>query len=161
MKGISDTSPLLYLYRIGGIEWLGELFEEVWVPMAVVAELAEGRRRGYDVPIPESYVWIQTVQPRVVPSEWLAADLGRGELSVMALGLEHREAVVILDDLLARRIAQAAGLQVWGTLRVMVQAKAQGLIPAIAPYVERLRSAGMWLSEEIEERILRLAGEVP
>ncbi|MDQ7029173.1 MAG: hypothetical protein Q9O62_05030 [Ardenticatenia bacterium] len=45
-KAISNTSPLLYLYRIGVVEWLGALFDEVWVADAVLEELEEGRRKG-------------------------------------------------------------------------------------------------------------------
>ncbi len=48
---ISNTSPLLYLYRIGIIEWMPRLFESIWAPSAVVAELREGQQRGYEVPI--------------------------------------------------------------------------------------------------------------
>ena len=47
---ISNTSPLLYLYRINGLDWLPQLFGEIWVPDAVVQELDEGRKRGFDVP---------------------------------------------------------------------------------------------------------------
>ena len=86
-------------------------------------------------------------------------ELGQGELAVLELALEHRENVVLLDDFLARRIAQAAGLKVWGTLRVLLEAKERQLIKQIAPYVEKLAEAGMWLSEDIRHRILRLAGE--
>ena len=39
LNAISNTSPLLYLYRIGGIEWLPKLFNEVWTPDAVRNEL--------------------------------------------------------------------------------------------------------------------------
>jgi predicted nucleic acid-binding protein len=41
----------------------------------------------------------------MVPSEWLSLDLGTGELEAMALALENRRHVVLLDDALARRIA--------------------------------------------------------
>ena len=34
-KAISNTSPLLYLYRIGAIDWLPSLFDEVWTTEAV------------------------------------------------------------------------------------------------------------------------------
>ncbi len=159
MKAVSNTSPLLYLYRLGKISWLEAIFEEVWVPETVLEELAEGQRQGYEVPNPPSYAWVRVTNPRNMPSEWLATDLGRGELGAMALGLEHPEFVVLLDDLLARRIAQAAGLEVWGTLRILLEAKTRGLIGEVKPVVTDLRKAGMWLSQEIERRILRLAGE--
>jgi predicted nucleic acid-binding protein len=124
-RAISNTSPLLYLYRIGTLEWLKALFSETWIPQAVVEELREGSRRGHDVPNPESLGWISVVDPRSVPSEWLALDLGAGELAAMALALENPNRVVLLDDALARRIGQAAGLTVWGTLKVLLEAKAK------------------------------------
>jgi len=40
-NAISNTSPLLYLYRIGAIEWLSQLFKEFWIPAAVFDELKE------------------------------------------------------------------------------------------------------------------------
>jgi hypothetical protein len=55
IKAISNTSPLLYLYRIGAIHWLSELFDEVWIPEAVKDELLAGRSKGYDVPNPDEY----------------------------------------------------------------------------------------------------------
>ena len=62
--------------------------------------------------------------------------------------------------MLARRIAQAAGLQVWGTLKVLLEAKSQGMVESIAPLVNRLQDTGMWISDEIRRRVLALAGEV-
>lgn len=159
LKAISNTSPLLYLYRIGGIEWLPQLFDEVWTPEAVKNELQAGRSKGYDVPNPDDYAWLSVVNPKSAPSEWLALDLGVGEIATMALALENPDRVVLLDDALARRTAQAAGLQVWGTLKVLLEAKSRGIIERIEPYVSRLNDSGMWISTEIKKRILKLAGE--
>ena len=61
--------------------------------------------------------------------------------------------------MLARRTAHAAGLQVWGTLKVLLEIKAQGLISEVEPYVNRLTDAGMWVSDDVKRRILLLAGE--
>jgi predicted nucleic acid-binding protein len=158
-NAITNTSPLLYLYRADAIEWLPQLFEEIWTPQAVVEELKEGMRRGYNVPVPEQYEWLKVTAPRTVPSEWLTLDLGMGELETMALALENTERIVILDDALARRMAQAAGIKVWGTLKVLLEAKAQGLTESIQPEIDRLREAGMWISDEIRQRVLALAGE--
>ena len=43
---ISNTSPLLYLYRIDAIVWLEHMFGEVWIPNAVALEAAEASTRG-------------------------------------------------------------------------------------------------------------------
>ncbi len=158
-KAVSNTSPLLYLHRIGGLVWLGLLFQEVWIPDAVAEELKIGRQKGYDVPEIDGFTWLKRMNPEHIPHEWLASDLGKGELATLALAMEHRDHVILLDDLLARRIARAAGLETWGTLRVLLEAKEHRLIEHVAPYVERLANAGMWLSSEIRLRILRLADE--
>lgn len=159
LKAISNTSPLLYLYRIGGIDWLPKLFDEVWTSEAVRSELQTGRSKGYDVPNPDDYSWLNIVNPKSTPSEWLALDLGAGEIAAMALALENSDRVVLLDDMLARRTAQVAGLEVWGTLKVLLEAKSHGLIEKIEPYITNLSEAGMWVSDEVKQRILILAGE--
>lgn len=158
-EAISNTSPLLYLYRINALDWLPELFNEIWIPNAVVLELREGQHRGYDVPVPSAYAWLQIVEPQSIPSELTTLDLGRGELAALALALETPNRIVLLDDGLARRTAQASSLTVWGTLRVLLEAKSQGLTESITPLVDRLRDSGMWISEDIRTRILNLAGE--
>jgi len=159
LKAISNTSPLLYLYRIGGLEWLPKLFDSVWLPASVAEEFKEGRRRGYDVPDPDDYNWLEIVNPKAMPSEWLSLDLGPGELSAMALALENPTRVVLLDDMLARRTAQVAGLTVWGTLRILLEAKSNKLIDKVEPYISQLSEAGMWVSGEVRQRILVLANE--
>lgn len=159
LKAISNTSPLLYLYRIEAIDWLPRLFEEVWTPEAVVNELKAGRSKGYDVPNPDDYAWLKIVNPKSTPSEWLVLDLGVGEIAAMALALENQDRVVLLDDMLARRTAQVAGLQVWGTLKILLEAKSHGLVDKIKPYLNKLSDSGMWISDEVKRRILKLANE--
>ena len=156
---ITNTSPLVYLHRIQSLGWLPALFEEIWTPNAVVDELAEGIRRGFAVPDPDDLTWLNVVVPTTVPSEWLSADLGAGELAAITLGLEHQNRILLLDDALARRTAHAAGLPVWGTLRVLLEAKNRGLTERIEPLVQGLVDAGLWVSNEIRRRILVLAGE--
>lgn len=158
-KAIVNTSPLVYLYRIGVLDWLSQLFDQVWTPRAVIYELEEGRRKGYDVPNASHYTWLQVVEPRAIPSEWLTLDLGPGELATMALGLENPDHIVLLDDARARKIAHAAGLNVWGTLKILLEAKAPGMTEKVEPLVQRLADTGMWISEDVRQRILSLAGE--
>lgn len=156
---ICNTSPLLYLHRIEAILWLPKLFGEIWTPDTVKRELQQGQQRGYDVPNPVDHHWLKIVNPRSVPSEWLTLDLGMGELETMALALDNSQRIVLLDDGLARRIAEAAGLKVWGTLRVLLEAKSQGWIERVEPYIDRLVATGMWISNDLRQQVLTLAGE--
>jgi predicted nucleic acid-binding protein len=156
---ITNTSPVLYLGRIGALGWLPQIFDSVWIPSAVIDELDQGRVRGVDVPSLTGFPWLKTVDPASTPSEWLTLDLGSGELAAMALALENPERVILLDDALARRAARAAGLTTWGTLRILLEAKTSRLVPTVAPFVDRLAASGMWMSPEIRRRVLSLAGE--
>lgn len=158
-EAISNTSPLLYLHRTEALDWLPQLFQEVWTPNAVKLEFDEGRRKGHDVPNLSEHPWLKIVDPHLMPSEWLSLDLGRGELAAMALALEHPHRVVLLDDGLARRTAHAAGLKVRGTLGLVLDAKAKGIVDRVEPWIDKLADAGMWMSAEIRQRILVIAGE--
>lgn len=115
----------------------------------MVRELEEGRRKGHDVPAPSDHAWLAVVDPKHTPSAWLSLDLGKGELGAMALALENPRRTVLLDDALARRTAQAAGLTVRGTLGLLLDAKARGLTERVEPWVDKLASAGMWMTPEV------------
>jgi predicted nucleic acid-binding protein len=88
-EAITNTSPMLYLYRIGVLEWLPHRCDDIWVPQAVVDELHDSQSKGYDVPSAGAYDWLQIVEPQAVPSAWLARDFGAGELAVLASALDH------------------------------------------------------------------------
>ncbi len=105
---ICNTSPLQYLHQLGRLNVLQRLAGVLIVPTAVAAELAEGRQRGVDVPDPGALPWITLREPRSQAVLPLMIDLGPGETAVLALALESRDAVVILDDGLARRHAERA-----------------------------------------------------
>ncbi len=161
LQAISNTSPILFLFRIGAIGLLPQLFSKVWITQASIEELDVARKKGYQVPDSKDYDWLSIQNPSHTPSEWFASDLGKGEIAAMSLALEWPQYILLLDDAPARRLAKAAGLQVWGTLGVLLESKKNGYIPAVAPFVNQLEDSGMWLSNEIRQRILQLAGEWP
>lgn len=156
---IADTSPLQYLHQIGYLHLLPALAGEVLVPPAVVAELAAGRQLGLRLPDPTAIDWI-TIQPSAsLLALPLAIDLGAGEREVLALGIETPDAVIVLDDAFARRVAQAMGLQITGTIGIILSAKQAGLIPTVTPLLEALKAHGFRLSRITRTAVLKLAGE--
>lgn len=154
-----NTSPLLYLHLIGQLGLLPELYGEVFIPPAVKAELQAGAARGVDVPQIASLSWLRVIPVASAASIPLVMDLGQGEAEVIALGLENPDSRLILDDMLARRIAHLQKLRFTGTVGVIVKAKQTGLIPAVWPIVVALREAGLWLSDDVVAEVLRQAGE--
>lgn len=60
---ICNTSPFQYLHQIGHLALLPKLVSRIIVPTAVADELAEGWRRGLDLPIPEELPWVDMRAP--------------------------------------------------------------------------------------------------
>ena len=159
-KATCSASPIIYLYRIGALEWLPELFNEIWMPSCVLDDILQARFIGYDVPSPFDLPWVQYEDPQLtVPAVWLALDLSSGEVAAMSLAFENRDCLVLLDEPMGRRAAGLIGLECWGTLKILLEAKKRGLTDSIAPYVNRLGKTGVWMPEESHRRILALAGE--
>jgi hypothetical protein len=96
----------------------------VIVPVAVVEELAVGRAAGVSLPDMATLNWVETRRPVSEKALRLITDLGAGESEVLMLGLELPESVLVLDDGLARRVAESLGLRFTGTLGLLLDAKA-------------------------------------
>jgi hypothetical protein len=160
-KVICSMSPLLYLHRLNALEFLPKLFDEVWVPSDVLEEFQRALFIGLDVPHLFDYDWIKYTDPQAtLPSAWLSQELSASDLVAMSLGFEIPESIILIDDGQARKSGHVAGLVIWGTLQVLLEAKAAGLIVRLAPYVNRMDTEmGMWLSDKTRQRILHLAGE--
>ena len=137
---------------------LPQLADTIFVPSAVVDEIAVGRALGVRLPDLSALGWIQVRQPVSKKALPLIKDIGPGETEVLMLGLEL-EAVVILDDGLARRIAESVGLKFTGTLGLLLDAKRAGHIPAIHPLLEQLQALRFRISSQTRQTFLELAGE--
>ncbi len=156
---ISNTSPLFYLHRLRCLDLLQKLYQRVTVPEAVVEELQAGREQGEDAPDVAEHDWIFVRPIRVPALIGLITDLGAGEAQVLALALEEPESLVILDDRLAREVAKLQNLRITGTMGVLLRAKQEGHLQAIAPLLNKLADLGFRLSDTVRTSILRIARE--
>jgi uncharacterized protein len=158
-EAICDTSPIQYLHQIGYLHLLPEFYGRTVIPPAVVGELRRGKELGVDLPDVRSLPWLQVQAPEALEKVPATADLGAGEREVLALGLQVPDAVVILDERLARLHAGALKLTFTGTMGILLRAKAEGRIPRIEPVIEHLGRLGFRLSSKTHAAVLRLAGE--
>ena len=149
-RAVTDTACLVALERVGHLDILPRVFTQVLAPPAVGAEL------GKAVP------WLAIQAPtHAAVLAALATQVGAGEAGVIALGLEIREARVILDDKKARAVARRAGLPVIGTLAVLLLAKRQGVLSRVEPILTALREARFYMTPGLYREALRLATEEP
>ena len=156
---ICNTSPLQYFYQLGMLHVFQVLAGRIIVPPAVVHELAVGRAQGVSLPDPTGFEWITVRPPASTAVLPLVMDLGPGETEVLALALESTDAIVILDDALARQMATTLAIRFRGSLGLLLDAKQAGLVSAIAPLLDQLQALGFHLSAETRNLILDLANE--
>ncbi|MBI3393072.1 MAG: DUF3368 domain-containing protein [Nitrospirae bacterium] len=64
-----------------------------------------------------------------------------------------------MDDYAGRRVARTLGLPVTGLLGVLVEAKGRGLLPSVAPILDRLIGEGFWVSDAMRKAVLASVGE--
>jgi predicted nucleic acid-binding protein len=89
----------------------------------------------------------------------MRGSLGDGEREAIALALELCADAIVLDDLPARRVAHAIGLNVIGTAGLLLTAKRRGLIAHIRPELDKLLAASFFLSPQLYDDLLRAASE--
>ncbi len=134
------------------------LYDEVWIPPAVEAEILAGGVRAGSAEL-KSADYIQTIPLQDSRHADLLNDLDRGEAEAIALALEQNADLLIIDERLGRRHAKRLGISITGVLGVLLRAKQNGHLFELKPNIIRLRQAGIRLGDKLVERVLQLAGE--
>ena len=118
---VSNTSPLIFLSKVESLDLLSSCFKQVFIPEEVKAEF------GSEI-LPEIVEMhpISSKGKNLVDLQY--GILHRGELEAIQLAHEVKADLVLLDDLLARKKAQAMNLNVMGTLGVFLTASYNGYI---------------------------------
>jgi predicted nucleic acid-binding protein len=147
---ISNASPLIALNQIDCLTLLPRLYATVIIPPAVRREISPSVGRP---PWIEERSLQQPIDPRV------PGTLGAGEREAIGLALEIGVFRIVLDDLRARRRAESLGLEVIGTLGILVLAKRHRLISAMRPFAEALLDQGFFVSPSVFDEALTTAGE--
>jgi len=78
-------------------------------------------------------------------------DTGETEGLTLALEIGAPNAFVIMDELPGRRAAVQLGINHTGTLGLLLNAKALGILPAVKPELDRLDELGFRVSKQTRE----------
>jgi len=156
---VVNASPVILLAKAEVVHLLPVLCDELIVPAAVLDEVEQGSAAD------AGRAWLKgpgrkfiraAPPPHPALGNWGG---GRGEAEVISWALRQPGAVAILDDRAARALAARFQIRVLGSLRVIVIAKERGLIREARPALEKLRGAGAYVSEDLINRAIGLAGE--
>ncbi|MBC7891471.1 MAG: DUF3368 domain-containing protein [Sphingobacteriaceae bacterium] len=150
MLVIADSSCLIALLNVGRLELLEQVYGAVVTTPTVAKEVKK------ELP---SWISIIDVQNEAIHTS-MRQQLDPGEASALALAHEVWEPLLILDDLAARKVAEKLNFPIIGTLGVLEEAKAQGIIPAVRPLLEALKAVNFRISKVLEDRVLARVGEL-
>lgn len=155
---ILNNTPLVALWSLGLLTLLRDLYEEVIISPAVYEEFLATERSARQTALDEA-PWIK-ITPLTNPRQALVyVGLDRGEAEVLVLANERSARLVIIDERKGRRYAQRLGLPLTGTVGLLLTAKHNGLLPALAPLINQLLKEGLFLAPELVAKALELAGE--
>jgi predicted nucleic acid-binding protein len=159
---VSNSGPLIALAEIGRFLLLKQLFGRLLIPFAVYREVVVD---GIGQPGAEETAeadWIKTVEVRDrLAVDLLRDELGPGQSEAIVLATELSANYLLLDDWKARRKARHLGLQVSGTLGVLLMAKTAGLVKEVKPLLDQLRKTDFRMSSKVYQDVLAKAGESP
>lgn len=156
LKVVCNSSPLIHLAKIKMLEILENFFGEILVPEAVYSECVRGGGEREDAKEIEKARWIRVVN---IQDEELKRALNvildEGESESIVLALEQSADLILFDDYEAREFARTYGLNITGTLGILMKAKREGKIASLKEELERLRASGFWLSNDLYARVLQ------
>lgn len=155
---VINASPLIILSRIGQLNLLERLSTKAGVPDAVIGEVQAGLANDPSAAITMQWASQRRLANLPVPESVAIWGLGRGESQVINHCLDNQNTAV-LDDLAARRCATAHGVNMIGTLGVILAAKHAGLVPLARPLVEQAVAAGLYLHPQLVQGALASVAE--
>ena len=157
-KVVSNTTPIISLLKVGKLEILKELYQELFIPYEVYLEIEAGKNTEYYTDLTK-VEWIRIVKIQSEKSLLFFLDLDKGEAEAIVLANETNADLIILDETLGRFHAKHVGLNVTGTIGILLKAKENGIIDKIKPILNELSQKGIWLSEKLIKQTLTKASE--
>ncbi|WP_293309654.1 DUF3368 domain-containing protein [Pedobacter sp. UBA5917] len=146
---ITDASCFITLDKIDGMHILHSLYKQVITTPEIAAEY--GKR------LPD-WVDVKAVQNRNLLYDY-AENVDIGEASAMVLAIETHADLLIIDDAEGRRFAKKLELNITGTVGVILNAKLNGIIPLVKPYILKIQQTNFRISEWLTTQIIKDAGE--
>ena len=141
---ISDASCLILFTNLDRLDILKHIYSEIWVTSKVADEYGLSLPPFFSVRDPSDSSREQS----------LLLELDSGEASSIALALETDGCRIIIDEKKGRRVAFSLGLDVTGTIGILLDASAKGLIFPDHGLLSTLDQCGFRLSERLKNLLV-------
>jgi len=163
LKTTCNATTLVYLAKLGKLNLLKDLFKEVLIPYEVYVEVVVKGKKDFaleagliEEALKEGWIKKQKIKAEKKLLKF-AFELDKGETEVIQLARNSKADLVLIDDASARTIAESFGLNVKGTVFVLLKAYSKKLLSLkeAKELLNRLIFAGFRLSPELYAKILQ------
>jgi len=89
----------------------------------------------------------------------LESFLDKGEASAIALALEIKDCLLIIDELKGRREAKNLGISYTGIMGILIIAKEKNIINSVSAIIDDIQKTDFRLSQKLIEETKRRSGE--
>ena len=153
----SNTTPLIALAGIHQLHLLQIIFGRIYLAQEVVEECAAGG----EILVPDltDLPWVEVVQSTQPTLPSLLLELDRGELHTIDMAKKLKADWVIIDERIGRNLAEYVGLNVVGTLGVLLKAKQLGHIPSFSDAVAAMLANGIHYHPALVAKLINHADE--
>ncbi len=155
---VSDSSCLILLSKIGRLDILKDLYQEIFIPEAVYEEVTAKKDTAES--LLKTADWIRVC--KVIDRERLndmPSQLHLGEREAILLYTDLNADLIIIDDNNARKEAARRGLRITGIIGILARAKEAGIIVAVRPLAEELEKENFYISQDILNALYETIGE--
>lgn len=159
-KVVVNSTPLIALCHVDGLDLLHKLYGEIMIPKAVYREISakEGSVCKSEVDKAADWLHVKSIKNEMAKSMF-KTQLHEGEVEVMILAKETEADLVIIDDMNAKKHAKYLELPVTGTLGVLIKAKQEELIPALKPVLDIMVQNNIYIKDSLIRMCLEQVGE--
>lgn len=147
---ISDTSCLILFDNINELFLLNKLFGAIIITEVVFKEFGKT--------IPD---FIKIENPKLSSVQLIQhLHLDEGEKSAIALALENKNSLLIIDEIKGRKFAKELGISITGSIGIIIEAKKLGLINSVLPILSKIKQSNFRISEQLILDALKQANEI-
>lgn len=156
---VSDTTPLISLFKINRIDLLEKLFGQVLIPQAVFDELTADERFKLEADQIRCRQFIIVKAVKNLESASIlrrATGLDQGESEAIILTDEMNADILLMDEAKGRAVSFQMGLKIMGTIGVLMAAYEENELTAdkVRECVAGLQRAGRHISQKHYQMLL-------
>jgi len=155
---VANTSPLIALSAaLADFNMLGAIAERVLVPAEVLEEIRARGQADATYQFVRAAACCEVLAPFATLPVLLTNELGRGESAVIHAALTRGVSIVAIDELRGRRWARQHGLQVTGSLGLLIGLYRAGAVPSLETAFAAMKAKGIYLDDRLLQQVLAVA----